>query len=152
MVKHPERLGFKLGLKISIGQPASVTPMTHASMRDVVYVALPTESTAPLKKGEALKIGQTKGSLIDRWKSIAGIFSRKLRNNEMNDRRKWLEAANGKEVYVWVKAAGEVEIPYAKGLTRSRFSTRCAEEEFLDQYYEPKIGKLLNRETNSSDS
>ncbi len=44
-----------------------------------------------------------------------------------------------------MKAAGKIEIPYAKGLTRSLFSTRGAEEEFLDQYYQPKLGIPLNR-------
>lgn len=41
--------------------------------------------------------------------------------------------------------AGEYEIPYAKGLSQSHFSMRWAEQEFLDQYYQPKIGRQLNR-------
>ncbi len=146
MLKHPEELGFKLGLKIRIGQPACITEEnSEASTRDVVYVALPSEASNPLEKSHALKVGQAGGSLKRRWRGIVGIFEpgKKLRDNEKDDCRKWLEVANGKEITVWVKAAEKVEIPYAKGLTRSRFSSRCAEEEFLDQYYEPQLGRSL---------
>lgn len=148
-VKHPQQLGFKLGLKIRIGKPARITrEMRDAwTVRDVVYVALLAENSRSLKKGDALKIGQAKGSLMSRWRGIVGLFQRrKLRKNEKEDRRKWLDVANRKEVSVWMKRAGKTKIPYAKGLTRSRFSTRGAEEEFLDQYYQPKLGQALNRE------
>lgn len=112
----------------------------------VVYVALFTEETGPLEKEDALKIGQTNNTLMSRWKPVVGIFRRDaLRDNETEDRRKWLNIANGKEISVWMKPAGKIEIPYAQGLTRSLFSTRCAEEEFLDQYYQPKLGVALNR-------
>ena len=112
-------------------------------------MALLAENNGPLKKGDVLKIGQAGDTLWSRWRGIVGIFERgrKLRDNEKNDLRKWLEVAGGKDVFVWMKAAGKIEIPYAKGLTTSRFSTRCAEEEFLDQYYEPKLGMMLNRIT-----
>jgi hypothetical protein len=148
MVKHPEELGFTLGLKIHLSEPASVIQSTpDASMvRDIVYVALLTENIRPLEKGDALKVGQTKGNLMSRWGPIVGIFQREnLRNNEKDDRRKWLEVAIGKEVSIWLKAAGKIEVPYAKGLTKCLFSTRGAEEEFLDQYYHPKLGIALNR-------
>jgi len=148
MIKHPRELGFKLGLVIRIGEPAFITKeMPDASkLHDVVYVALLAENSRSLEKGNALKIGQAKGSLMSRWGRLVSIFKRvKLRKNERNDRRKWLRAANGEEVSVWMKAAGKIEIPYAKGLTRSLFSTRGAEEEFLDQYYQPKLGIPLNR-------
>jgi hypothetical protein len=158
MVKHPEELGFKLGLRIRIGEPACITSNMPDSLavRDVVYVALFAESDRPLKKGDAFRVGQTKGHLIGRWRSAATIFGgRRLKPNEKEDRRKWLEVAAGKDVEVWMKAAGKIEIPYAKGLTQSLFSTRDAEEEFLDQYYEPKVGKRLNRlateETNQAE-
>ena len=149
MVKHPKALGFSLGLVIRIGEPAFMTKDTPdaSTVRDVVYVALLAENSGPLEKGDALKIGQAKGSLMSRWRGIVGLFQRrKLRDNEKADRSKFLEVANGKEVSVWMKAAGKIEIPYAKGLTQSLFSTRGAEEEFLDQYYQPKLGIPLNRE------
>lgn len=135
MLKHPRELGFTLGLKIRIDEPASImTRTSDASMSDVVYVALFAEETTRLEKGEALKVGQTKDSLMKRWKGIAGTFSRdNLRNNEIEDRRKWLKQAKGKEVAVWVKPAGKTSIGYAQGLTQHQFSTRCAEEEFLDE-------------------
>ncbi len=148
MLEHPEQLGFKLGLKIRIGQPASITLATPeaSTVVDVVYVAL-SESSAALGKGDVLKVGQARGTLISRWGPLVRIFGRvNLRNNEMDDRRKWMEVAKGKEVAIWMKAAGKIEIPYAKGLTRSTFSTRGAEEEFLDRYYEPRLGIPLNRE------
>ena len=148
MVKHPEELGFKLGLTIRLGEPALIIHSTPdaSTVRDVVYVALLAEKIRPLEKGDALKIGQTKGSLMSRWGPIVGIFQRdNLRNNEKHDRRKWLEATTGKEISIWLKAAGKIEVPYAKGLTNCLFSTRGAEEEFLDQYYEPKLGIALNR-------
>jgi len=148
MVKHPEELGFKLGLTIRLGEPASITRSTHdaSTIRDVVYVALLAENVGPLEKGDALKVGQTKGSLMSRWGPIVGIFQRdNLRSNEKDDRRKWLEVASGKEISIWLKAAGKIEVPYSQGLTKCLFSTRCAEEEFLDQYYEPKLGISLNR-------
>jgi hypothetical protein len=148
MVKHPEQLGFTLGLTFRIGEPDSITKETPdaSTVRNVVYVALLTKNSGRLKKGDVLKIGQSKGSLMRRWGGIVGTFKpdRKLRNFEKSDVKKWLEVANGKEVSVWMKVAGEIEIPYAKGLTQSVFSTRWAEEEFLDQYYEPKLGIALN--------
>jgi hypothetical protein len=146
MLEHPEQLGFKLGLTIRIGEPAHIMPTPEASTCDVVYVALFGGTKLPLEKRDVLKVGQTKKSLLAR-NSTATIFGcRRLKANEKEDRRKWLEAANGREVEVWVKAAEKIEIPYASGLTRSRFSARCAEEEFLDHYYEPKLGMSLNRE------
>jgi len=150
MVKHPEQLGFELGLKIRIGQPASIMDATPdaSTVRDVVYVALLAEDRGPLKKGQALKIGQAAGTLMRRWMGIRRIFNphRNLRPNEKNDLRKWLKVANGKEVFVWMKAAGKTQIPYAKGLTQRLFSTRGAEEEFLDWYYVPSVGKRLSGE------
>ena len=147
MLKHPEELGFTLGLVVRIDEPASIVERTAQASHvcDVVYVALPKESGRPLKKGDALKVGLSGKTLLDRWKGIVGIFKSEKRPNEMEDRRKWLEAARGKDVCVWMRAAGQTEISYAKGLAGSKFSTRGAEEEFLDQYYEPRLGKQLNR-------
>jgi hypothetical protein len=148
IVKHPEELGFNLGLIIRIGEPAHIIQqMPDASRaRGVVYVALLAEMSRPFEKGHALKIGQTKGSLMARWLSIGGIFRRdNIRPNEKEDRRKWLDIANRKQVSVWMKEAGKIDIPYARGLTSDSFSSRLAEEEFLDQYYEPKLGMRLNR-------
>jgi hypothetical protein len=151
MVKHPKKLGFKLVLQVRFDEREikKITP-DASTICDVVYVAL-AENARSLKKGDAIKIGQTgktKGSLMRRWKGIVGLFQgRKLRKNEDEDRRRLLKAAKGKKVSVWVRAAGEIKIPYAKGLTRSHFSTRGAEEEFLDQYYQPRVGRRLNRET-----
>lgn len=147
MVKHPEELGFKLGLTIRIGEPTLITKETPdaSTLRDVVYVALLAENNRTLGKRDVLKIGQTT-NFMGRWRGIVSLFKRdKLRKNEKDDRRKWLEVADGKEVEIWVKAAGKIEIPYAGGLTKSSFSTRGAEEEFLDQYYQPKLGIKLNR-------
>jgi hypothetical protein len=152
MVEHPKKLGFELGLKIRIGGRSSATTITEewprASVLDVVYVALLPETGRTLEKGDALKIGQTKGSAKSRWKSIASLFKgKKLRNNENNDRMRLLMHAKGKEISVWVKEAEKVEIPYIKKLLNPKksFSMRCAEEEFLDEYYQPKFGKRLNR-------
>ena len=151
MLVHPKDLGFEVGLRIRIAEPALIiqtTPMA-STVRNVVYVALFTEETGPLEKGDALKIGQTNKTLMSRWKPVVGIFGRDaLRNNEKDDRRKWLKCAQGKDVSVWMKPAGKIEIPYAKGLTSSLFSTRCAEEEFLDQYYQPKLGIALTARLN----
>ena len=145
-LKHPKELGFRLASKILIDEPAEpVEVMSDASLsRDAVYVALLSDDE-PLEKGTALKVGQS-NDLKARWRGIVGIFRRaKLRNNEREDRRRWLETASGKKIDVWVKPAGQIEIPWARGLTQSTFSIRCAEEEFLYQYYEPKLGKKLNR-------
>ena|SRR6266576_1545624 len=142
MVKHPEELGFKLGLKIRIGEPAKITDTRDASeVKGVVYVAL-LENGRPFEKEDVLKIGQTKRRLIDRWRGIEGIFNRDkdtLRRSVRRDREKWLEVANGKDVSVWMREAGKTEVSYAKGLTQSLFSTRCAEEDFLDEYYQPNL-------------
>ncbi|HXC47379.1 MAG TPA: hypothetical protein VNU20_03745 [Candidatus Sulfotelmatobacter sp.] len=154
MVKHPEELGFKLGLKIRIGRPALIVQSTPdaSTVRDVVYVALLDENRL-LEEKDALKVGQAKGTLLSRWRRLIGIFQRdNLRKNEMEDRRKWLEVANGKEVSVWMKSAGRIELPYAKGLTQSLFSSRGAEEEFLDRYYQPRLGMSLNREATEETS
>src|SRR6266481_7545718 len=110
MIKHPEQLGFTLGLKIVIGQPESITPCTPAAtdVHDVVYVALLAEHSGQLEKGDALKIGQAGKSLMKRWKGIAGIFKpgRKLRNTEVKALESWLGVANGKGVSVWMRKAG----------------------------------------------
>jgi len=151
MVKHPREFGFKLGLKTRIGVPPGKPKYEPEGLRvrDVVYVALLTENSGPLEKGDALKIGETGKTLKNRWDGIVGIFGdRHLKRNEQHDRERFLhacgmespeEVANGKEVFVWMKKAERIEIPYAKGLTQSLFSSRCAEEEFLDEYYEPKL-------------
>jgi hypothetical protein len=156
MVRHPKRLGFKLGLKIRIGRPAKIIKATRDAQntQEIVYVALIAEKRSLLKKGDVLKIGQTGRTLKERWEDICRIFEpgRKLRKNEKHDRDKWLEAADGRTVAVWAKVAEKVEVPYAKGLTRSRFSLRWAEEEFLDQYYGQSVGKSLCRnESEQSD-
>jgi hypothetical protein len=145
MIKHPKELGFTLALKIHIGQPAHMTePTPNAPLKDVVYVIL-DEDAKELERGDAFKIGQT-GDLMRRCTGLVGIFNRNnLRENEREDRDKWLKAADRKQVSVWVRAAGKIEVPYAKGLTETFFSTRCAEEEFLDQYYCQMLGKSLNR-------
>lgn len=147
MIEHPSELGFKLGLRVRIGEPASIAEVTDEAERaiDVVYVALLTESREPLNAGDAVKVGQTR-DLVGRWRRTVGIFARaNLRDNEKNDRRKLLEIASGKELSVWFRKAGRIEIPYTSGLTQSCVSTRCAEKEFLDQYYQPRFGQPLNR-------
>jgi hypothetical protein len=148
MLKHPKELGFKPGLKIYIGKPARIRQKkSGAETRDVVYVALFATQRGVLEKQDVLKVGQTGGTLEGRWKGIAGIFDprRKLRPNVESDREKWLKVANRREVVVWMKPAEKIRVPYSKGLSGNRFSIRCAEEEFLDQYYEPRLGKTLNR-------
>ncbi len=141
MLNHPRELGFTLGLKACIGKPSKITRHEpDALMEDVVYVALLSDHDdgRPLEKEHVLKIGQTKETLLERWRRTLGIFQRnKLRPNEENDRDKFLERASGREISVWVRKAGKIEVPYAKGLTQNLFSTRCAEEEFLDEYYQP---------------
>jgi hypothetical protein len=147
MVKHPKQLGFKLGLKIFIGEPATITEETPdaSTVTDVVYVALLAENSGSLKKRDALKIGQTGGTLKKRWQGIVGLFRRdNLRPSERLYRKRFLKVANRKEVFVWMREAGKIEIPYANGLRPSVFSSRGAEEEFLDEYYEPKLGTPLN--------
>jgi hypothetical protein len=150
-VKHPKKLGFKLVLEVRFGEREikKVTP-DASTICDVVYVALLAENGRSLKKGDVVKVGQTgqtKGSLMHRWKGIVGLFQgRKLKKNEREDRRRLLKAAKRKKVSVWAKAACKIKIPYAKGLTLSHFSARGAEEEFLDQYYQPRFGRRLNRE------
>lgn len=134
MVKHPEQLGFKLGLRIHIGKPASVTTESPdaKTVRDVVYVALLTKNIRPLKKGDAIRVGQTGGTLMRRWLGIAGIFNRAhVRQNEQRDRERLLQEADGKEVFVWMKKAGKIKIPYTKGLTQSDFSSRGRKKYFL---------------------
>jgi hypothetical protein len=117
-----------------------------STVRGVVYVALLAGKRGALKKGDALKIGQAGGSLESRWQGIVGIFKsgRKLSDNERNDRNKFLKVAQGKEVSVWMRKAGKIEIRYAQRLALTTFSSRGAEEEFLDEYYQPKLGKRLN--------
>src|SRR5437763_758528 len=137
MIKHPKELGFKLGLKIRIGEPAEIIDPDASTAKKVVYVALLSENGRSLKKGDALKIGQTGVTLRQRWERTLGICRRKkLRPNEEEDRRIFLERTNGKEISVWMREAGEIEVPYAKGLTQNFFSTRWAEEEFLEEYYQ----------------
>lgn len=145
MLKHPQELGFTLGLKLFVDQPLSITHTPDGSIRDVVYVALFADDRT-LEKGDALKVGQTRGTVLNRWRGIAKLFtSGNLRPNEIQDRKQLQELAQGKEVVVWIRPAGKTSIPYAHGLTHHEFSTRSAEEEFLDEYYEPKFGSSLSR-------
>jgi len=151
MLKHPKELDFELGLTIYIDEPARITAKLGASRKsDVVYVALLKDGSRPLEKGDALKVGQTGQTLLKRWTGTVGIFNRdvsKLKNDSVrNDRRKWLEAAKGKEVSVWVKEPGEIEISYAKGLITSRVTSRWVEEAILDHYYQPKVREQQDKE------
>ncbi len=117
MLKHPKQLGFKLGLTVQIARPAKVTLTPLALTKDVVYVALVAGKIKPLKKGEALRVGQTRKSLGARWRSgVSVLGTRRLRPNERQDRMRWLDAANGKKIEVWVKQAEQFKIPYAKEL------------------------------------
>jgi hypothetical protein len=123
MIKHPKELGFTLGLKIRIGEPALITERSESSkLSDVVYVALLDEQGRSFEKGDVLKIGETGGTLAARWARTAGIFGgKKIRPNEMGDRRKWLDAANGKEMSVWVKKRENTKFPTPKGFHRAIF-------------------------------
>jgi NAD(P)H-dependent flavin oxidoreductase YrpB (nitropropane dioxygenase family) len=148
MVEHPKRLGFRLGLKFCI-TPKGVEYKNYCKIseeKDVVYVALFAGAHMRHKKNEVIKVGQTGRRLKDRWEGTLGIFKptrKKLRNNEREDRRKWLEKAKGKEVDVWVKKAGKIK--YGKGL---QISTRWSEEEFFIRYYLPReVQRLKSKET-----
>jgi hypothetical protein len=144
MAKHPEKIsGFKLGLTFRIHQNRVQDSVYKkpSYTKDVVYVALLAGSHEHLKKSEIIKVGQTSGTLMDRWKRTLSIFNpakKSLRDNEKEDRRKWLKQANGKEVHVWVKKAGKIKINY-KGLPKQFhqkfYSKRWAEEELLHDYY-----------------
>ncbi len=140
MLEHPKALGFELGLIIHIDEPAQITKEEPAAKRsDVVYVALLKENDGPLEKGVALKVGETGGTLLKRWKDFRRIFGPSARPNEISDARKWLEVAKGQEVAVWVKEPGEIEISYARGLLRSSICSRLVEEAFWDHYYQPRV-------------
>jgi hypothetical protein len=110
MLKHPQELGFTLGLKLLIDKPASIKHTPDALIRDVVYVALFADDKT-LEKSTALKVGQTKGNVLSRWRGIARLFTRcNLRENEIQDRKKLQEFARGKEVAVWIKPAGKTSL------------------------------------------
>lgn len=142
MLKHPKHLGFSYGLKIHIGTPSRILEETHeaSELVDVVYVAL-GEGPKPVY----YKVGQTKWTLLRRWNSTLRIFNRENENRvtEQLSRAAWLKKLRGKNIEVWVKPASKISIPYAKGLSSSKFSARCAEEEFLDEYYAPVFGMSL---------
>lgn len=130
--KLPEKLGFELGLIFHVAEPASIKNQTPAALlEDVVYVAVSGD--------EVVKVGETSGSLLERWNGIRGIFgTRQLKPTEEKSRREWLEAVGGKDVAVWVRKAGRFTAPYMPdGFSGS---TRNAEEEALDHYYKPTLG------------
>lgn len=57
MVKHPKQLGFELGLRIRIGEPAHIAAKYESSkLRDVVYVALLHEHGKSFKKEVQLSL------------------------------------------------------------------------------------------------
>jgi len=131
---HPKEFEFELGLVLHVDEPASIKDPTPASTTtDVVYVAL--------LDGEAIKVGETSKSLLERWNSLASIFgTRRLKPTEAKARRCWLDAAGGKNVEVWVRPAGRFTPPYMpSGFSGS---TRNAEEEALDHYYKPTLGNI----------
>src|ERR1017187_10203644 len=120
-VKHPRKLGFKLVLQVRFGERGieKLTP-DASTICDVVYVALLAKNGRSLKQGDVVKVGQTgptKGSLMQRWRGIVGLFPRRKlrRKNEREDRRRLLEATNGKKVWVWARAAGKNEKPLRQG-------------------------------------
>ncbi|HVM31665.1 MAG TPA: hypothetical protein VMU88_00885 [bacterium] len=88
MIKHPKDLDFQLGLKFQIiNKTVNKDNKEYMPLKNekygFVYVAL-LAGTNQLK---ILKIGQTFGSLKDRWERTLSIFNRggSLRPNEEDD-------------------------------------------------------------------
>lgn len=151
MIKHPQFLGFKLGLKFRIA-PEGVKYEEYfnaSEQENVVYVALLAGAYKHLKKDEVIKVGQTGRSMKSRWVGTLGIFNpkRNLRKNEKEDRRRWLNAAKKREVHVWVRPAKNMKMKYGKEISLT-VSTRWAEEEYLDKYYRTKKGQRMESEKN----
>jgi hypothetical protein len=152
-VKHPRQLGFTLAFKVRLNsRDPKLIDDAVAKVRDAVYVAIPSEGDDRLfiNKGYAVRVGQVGGTVLGRWRGILGIFGadRKLRENEKSDRDKLKKAVGRKELSIWVRKARDIAVPYAKGLTKKNsFSTRWAEEVFLDEYYRPSVGMRLKRES-----
>ncbi|MDH4983471.1 hypothetical protein [Hyphomicrobium sp. D-2] len=108
---------------------------------DLVYVALRED-------GAALKIGATGGTLHYRWYGIlrllnADVTRHSYRPNEWDDRASWLHHLGRQPFEVWLRPAAKVSVSYLTGYERT-LSLRHAEEDYLDAYYCPLIGKSLD--------
>jgi hypothetical protein len=141
---HPRERGFHLGLTAQVDRDGRVQCAWEPPARlvhDLVYVAVRSDD-------EVLKIGSTGGTLHGRWHKIlklvaAGRGERRYRPNEWADRDSWRREVCGFRFAVWFKPAERHTLAYLDGHTQI-VSLRHAEEDYLDAYYCPRIGKLLD--------
>ncbi len=142
-IHHPAELGFQLGFGAVVGNDGSIavdepTPTAKAD-RSVVYVAVRDD-------GVVLKVGQTAATLWRRWRPALVVLDAtrpiQIRSNELMDRNRFQEAARGRRFEVWFKQALTTSLRYIPGF-QYEASLREAEEVYLDRYYEPILGRLL---------
>ena len=142
---HPEQLGFHLGLEAWVSSVGKIEASRWSSdaktVRDIVYVAIGAN-------GAALKIGQTGKTLYFRWYGILRLIgaepdTHKFRPNEWRDRDRWRNHVLGSNFTVWFKTCQQVPLEYKDGKTRI-ISLRLAEEDYLDFYFRPLIGRRLD--------
>jgi len=142
--RHPKECGFRLGLTAAVSGNAQIDARWEPEAKtiaDLVYVAIRSD-------GAILKIGATGGTLHRRWRSILHLISaergeRLYRENEWVDRDRWREEICGRKFEVWFKPAEKHALHYLIGSERLA-SLRHTEEDYLDAYYCPLIGKKLD--------
>jgi hypothetical protein len=98
--------------------------------------------------GEFLKIGATSGTLYGRWRGILKLISaereqRRYRDNEWEDRDRWRLHVSGHTFEVWFRLAEQAALRYLDGETKI-VSLRHVGEDYLDAYFCPCIGNLLD--------
>ena len=143
--KHPRELGFRLGLAVWVSQTDQIERVDWEEdvkgLRDFVYVAVRSD-------GVVLKVGETGGTLHDRWDGILRLVAaqpaqRRYRPSEWKARDEWRKQVQGQSFEVWLKCPDLIRLEYCGMQIAVR--SRNAEEAFLDAYYRPCIGKPLSR-------
>lgn len=142
--QHPKEFGFQNGLNIEVSGHGNLkfkelTPLAR-TVKDVVYVAILEPG------GECLKVGISEGNLLIRWRATCKTFDKlpgvreSLRKHETAYGESIVSFAKNKTIQVWFKSSERNKLSYVDRYV----SMRSGEEDFLDDYYEPCMGRKLS--------
>ena len=132
---------FSKALHITVDRDGAASigaTLPASTRRNVIYVAVRDD-------GIALKVGITKGRLIDRWRGIvATINGKRKRRNELQDQARWLRVMRGHALQVWCKEPSQLTIRLGEQEARTVWSP-YAEEAYWDSIFRPCVGIELAR-------
>lgn len=124
------------------GELASVQRTVGAWFRRAIFRAQPGPGLAACQE----ELGQTAATLWRRWRPALVVLDAtrpiQIRSNELMDRNRFQEAARGRRFEVWFKQALTTSLRYIPGFQYEAL-LREAEEVYLERYYKPVLGRLL---------